>query len=395
MESNSKNGIQGDILVVDDHLENVNLLFSMLTEHGYEVRQVINGRQALQAANYDPPDLILLDILMPELDGYEVCKQLKSSLKTQDIPVIFLSALNDVWDKVKAFEIGGVDYITKPFEIQEVLARVKNQLTIISQKKQLIEQNFRLQEEIQEHQKTQQQLQHLNQELLRSNKDLDEFTSIISHDLRQPLTSINANAQLLAMKCHHLLEEDAKRCVTRILQGTNHMDQLLNDLLAYARLGGADTTKFKSTDCNLVLNQALGNLKKELEESKATINYDFLPTVIADRVQLVTLFQNLIGNAIKYRRDEQPQVNISVKQTATELLFEIHDNGIGIEPENFEEIFDLFKRLHLSQDYPGSGVGLAICKKIVECHGGRIWLDSVPNVGTIFYFTLPFIESKF
>ena len=235
----------------------------------------------------------------------------------------------------------------------------------------------------------------MNQELLRSNKDLSEFTSVVSHDLRQPLTSINANAQLLAMKCHALLDEDAKRYVARIVQGTNHMDQLLNDLLAYARLGGKNTTKFKPTDCNQVLNQALGNLEKELEESQAVINYNSLPKVIADRTQLVTLFQNLISNALKYRRDEQPQVNISVKQTATELLFEIHDNGIGIEPEYFAEIFEIFKRLHSSEDYPGSGIGLAICKKIIECHGGRIWLDSVPNVGTSFYFTLPFIESKF
>ena len=197
------------------------------------------------------------------------------------------------------------------------------------------------------------------------------------------------------MKCHALLDEDAKRYVARIVQGTNHMDQLLNDLLAYARLGGKNTTKFKPTDCNQVLNQALGNLEKELEESQAVINYNSLPKVIADRTQLVTLFQNLISNALKYRRDEQPQVNISVKQTATELLFEIHDNGIGIEPEYFAEIFEIFKRLHSSEDYPGSGIGLAICKKIIECHGGRIWLDSVPNVGTSFYFTLPFIESKF
>ncbi len=302
-----------------------------------------------------------------------------------------MSALDDVWDKVKALEIGGVDYITKPFEIKEVLARVENQLIIVRQQRQLTEQNDRLQEEIRERQRTQQQLQQLNQELLRSNTDLDEFTSIVSHDLRQPLTSINANAQLLAMKSHHLLDEDSKRCVTRILQETNHMDQLLQDLLAYARLGGTDTTKFKPTDCNLVLNQALANLNKALEESQAIINYDSLPTVIADPIQLVTLFQNLISNAIKYRREEGLQINISVEQTDTESVFEIHDNGIGIKSEYFEEIFQIFKRLHSSQDYPGSGIGLAICKKIVQCHRGRIWVDSMDGVGTSFYFTIPSI----
>ncbi|NEQ67582.1 MAG: response regulator [Symploca sp. SIO2D2] len=389
MNNNSTDAIKGDILVVDDHLENVNLLFTMLSEHGYEVRQVINGRQALQTAQYDPPDLILLDILMPEMDGYEICRKLKACPETQQIPVIFLSALDDVWDKVKAFDIGGVDYITKPFDVPEVLARVEHQLTIVRQQRQLTEQNIRLQQEIQERQIIQQQLQQLNQELLRSNTDLEQFNFIVSHDLRQPLTSINANAQLLAIKSHRFLDEDSKQCVTRILEGTNHMDQLLRDLFAYARLGGTDTTKFQPTDCNLALNQALDNLYQAIEKSQAIINHDPLPTIRADRVQLVTLFQNILSNAIKYCREEVPQVNVSVRQTDTEYLFTIQDNGIGIEPENLETIFKLFQRLHSLQDYPGSGIGLAICKKIVECHGGRIWADSLPNVGSNFYFTVP------
>lgn len=176
---NPLNAHKGDILIVDDIPENLQLLFTMLTEQGYEVRRVLNGKQALNAAKIEPPDIILLDIKMPDLDGYQVCEKLKSTETTRDIPVIFLSALNDAFDKVKAFEVGGVDYITKPFQLQEVIIRVENQLKLL---------------------KMQQQIKQKNDELMLLNQDLKAFSYRISHDLCNHLNIINNSTYLLIEK---------------------------------------------------------------------------------------------------------------------------------------------------------------------------------------------------
>jgi two-component system, sensor histidine kinase and response regulator len=372
---------KGDILVVDDRLENVNLLFDILSECGYEVRQVLTGKQALNAVNYDPPDLILLDIMMPEMDGYEVCKQLKSSETTKDIPVIFLSALKEVTDQVKAFEVGGADYIAKPFEVEEVLIRVKNQLTIIYQKKQLELKNEQLQ-------KAQKELQLLNEEILRSNRELEEFTSIVSHDLRQPLTTIKSFAELLLLKYPNLFEDKPKQFLQYIIDGSLRMDQLINDLLTYARIGGINEIELQEINLNDLIHQLLINLNQDIENNQATINITNLPNIVGDRSKLIELWQNLIANAIKYRKKETPIINISATEDEEYWNFQIEDNGIGIESQYYQKIFQIFQRLHSKEEYPGTGVGLAICKKIVDFHGGNIWVESEYGQSSTFHFTI-------
>lgn len=382
---------QGYILIVDDQPNNLRLLSTTLTNAGYKVKNAISAQMALIGIKSALPELILLDIMMPDMNGYQLCQQLKANPQTQDIPVIFLSALDDESSKVQAFDSGGVDYITKPFQVQEVLARVKSQLTIVHQQHRLAQQN--------------QQLQDLNSDLVRSNQELEEFASIVSHDLRSPLQTMKAFAYLLSDKYQDLVDEKGNRYITRILQAGERMEQLIQDLLNYSRIG-TKPIEFEPSDCNQILREVLGDLEVDIKSSGAVITYDQLPTVLANSTQLEQLFQNLISNALKFRH---PEVTLEVKITVDrrkkspslslspvgesqnnyEWVFGIHDNGIGIESQYFERIFQVFQRLHTKEEYPGTGIGLAISKKIVERHQGCIWVESALGVGTTFYFSIP------
>lgn len=370
---NDSGHYSGSILVVDDTPENLKLLMIFLTEEGYQVRPCCSGRRAVSVAKINPPDLILLDILMPEMDGYEVCQNLKSDDRTRHIPIIFLSALDEVFDKVKAFDLGGVDYITKPFQVQEAVARVRTQLTLCQQQKQLREQNI--------------VLQNLNRELSRSNLELEQFAYIVSHDLQQPLQGIIGFAKLLRMQYLDTLDREADRYVTRILSAAERMQHLIGDLLSYARV--ATACQLIPTDCNWVLNKALDNLHLLISQKQARLIYGKLPSVLGNETQLIQLFQNTIGNALKFSRPEvSPHIEIWAEQKDDRWLFCVRDNGIGLDPQNFDRIFTLFQRLDDTETH-GTGIGLATCKKIVDRHGGQIWVESQPGEGTSFYFTLP------
>lgn len=240
------------------------------------------------------------------------------------------------------------------------------------------------------------ELARLNQTLQQSNQDLEQFAAIASHDLQEPLRAIVGYSRLLKEETQEHLNDPAQVYLAQIFQSTARMQQLIRDLLAYARLStGAQT--LVAMDCNAVLRQALDNLQVAIAESNATITYDPLPTVNADRTQLIQLFQNLIGNAIKFRRQELPQIHISAvsseeqenKTGSPDWLFSVRDNGIGIQSQYLNRIFEIFQRLHTRQEFSGTGIGLAICRKIIDRHGGRIWVQSELGIGTTFYFTLP------
>ncbi|MFO7030836.1 hybrid sensor histidine kinase/response regulator [Limnospira fusiformis CCALA 023] len=378
---NSLDPEKGSILIVDDTPDNLRVLSATLGDRDYDVQCAINGQLALMAVANQPPDLVLLDIKMPEMDGYQVCEALKSQQKTADIPVIFLSALDDVIDKVKAFAVGGVDYITKPFQVEEVLARVEHQLTIRRLQKQLQNQNLRLQQ--------------LNEDLKRSNRELEQFAYIVSHDLQQPLQTITGFAELmLTLKSQINLEEEAEEYVLPILDEGMRLQELIKNLLHYSRVGTKQAA-FEATDCNIVLGETLSNLSLAIQESGATITSEKLPIVFCDRLQLGQLFQNLIANAVKYHRPGiPPKITVSVMPKNQNWQFGIHDNGIGIPADKTQRIFQIFQRLHTHQEYPGNGIGLAICRKIIDRHRGEIWVESDLDVGTSFYFTLPRYESE-
>jgi len=232
------------------------------------------------------------------------------------------------------------------------------------------------------------ELNQLNKDLARSNQELEQFAYVASHDLQEPLRAITGYTQLLIEDCQDHLDESTREYTAYIVDGARRMQQLIQDLLTYSRIGSRDLV-FTMTNCNQVLRQVMSNLQVAIAENHATITYDSLPTLTADRNQLIQLFQNLIGNAIKFHREEPPQVWISADRQNQEWLFRVQDNGIGIKPRYLERIFEVFKRFHTRNEFPGTGIGLAICKKIIDRHKGRIWAESEPGVGTTFYFTIP------
>jgi PAS domain S-box-containing protein len=244
--------------------------------------------------------------------------------------------------------------------------------------------------DITEQKKAEQLLKLKLEELARSNEELEQFAYVSSHDLQEPVRMIASYLQLLHRKYQGKLDEKADKYIYFAVDGASRMQNLINDLLEFSRV----TTKareFEPTDCKLLLDQVLFDLDVSIKENEASISYSTLPVVMADSIQLAQVFQNLISNAIKFRSDKAPEIEISAKKKADEWLFSVQDNGIGIDPKFSERIFEVFKRLHKKEEYPGTGIGLSICKKIVERHGGHIWVESEPGKGSTFYFTLPVI----
>ncbi|MCY1073983.1 ATP-binding protein [Archangium lansingense] len=235
-------------------------------------------------------------------------------------------------------------------------------------------------------------LQEHARELARSNEELQQFAYVASHDLQEPLRMVASYTQLLARRYKGKLDADADEFITYAVDGVNRMQQLIQDLLAYSRVGTRGH-EFKPIDSGQALGKALANLKALVDETGATIIQGKLPQVMVDETQLTQLFQNLVGNALKFRGQRPPRVLVEAERQDNEWRFTVEDNGIGIEPQYYERIFVIFQRLHGKEEYPGTGIGLAICKKIVERHGGRIGLDSQPGQGTTFWFTLPAIPT--
>jgi light-regulated signal transduction histidine kinase (bacteriophytochrome) len=225
-------------------------------------------------------------------------------------------------------------------------------------------------------------------ELARSNTELEQFAYITSHDLQEPLRMVSSFVQLLAQRYKGKLDQDADDFINYAVDGVTRMQGLIKDILAYSRVGSRGK-EFKSISSEVVLDHALSNLKTGIEQSGAVVTRDPLPVVTADNSQLVQLFQNLIGNAIKFHKDGAPRIHVSAHQQGNEWIFSVPDTGIVIAPEYFARIFLIFQRLHDRNQYPGTGIGLAICKKVVERHDGRIWAESEPDTGSTFYFTLP------
>ncbi|HUW50649.1 MAG TPA: ATP-binding protein [Sulfuricella sp.] len=234
----------------------------------------------------------------------------------------------------------------------------------------------------------QQVLTRKTEDLARSNAELEQFAYVASHDLQEPLRMVASYTQLLARRYQGKLDQDADEFIAFAVDGANRMQRLINDLLTFSRVGTRGQP-FAPTDCNAVLRDVLDNLQLSIEESGASVISDPLPTLMADASQLTQLFQNLIANAIKFHSGQAPQIHIGARRQDMEWIFSVRDNGIGIAPEFFERIFVIFQRLHSRAQYPGTGIGLAVCKRIVERHGGRIWVESELGQGSTFSFTLP------
>jgi light-regulated signal transduction histidine kinase (bacteriophytochrome) len=226
------------------------------------------------------------------------------------------------------------------------------------------------------------------EQLRRSNEELQQFAYVTSHDLQEPLRAITSYLQLIEERYRHQLDKDAKEFIDFAVEGAKRMKMLISDLLAYSRI---DThgKALEETDSQKVLDSVLGSFQLLIAENAITIRCDPMPQLLADKIQLTQLFQNLISNAIKFRGESPPELHIGAKRQGDSWLFSVSDNGIGIEQKYMTRIFELFQRLHAREEYEGTGIGLAICKKVVERHGGHIWVESEVGKGTTFYFTIP------
>jgi light-regulated signal transduction histidine kinase (bacteriophytochrome) len=320
---------------------------------------------------------------MPGLDGFETCRRLKGHPVTREIPVIFMTGLGDTSDKLAGFAAGAVDYMTKPLDAAEVMARIDTHLTLYALRRELAERNAQLQQEVAARREAQAALE-------RSNAELEQLAYVASHDMQEPLRMVASYLQLVAKRYQGRLDADADEFIGYAVDGAKRLQTLINDLLAYSRVG-TKGRPFEPTDCAQVVDTALMHLQVAVAEAGAQVHVGAMPTVSGDALQLTQLFQNLIGNAIKFRRgDVPPEVWVTAEPAGDGgWRFSVRDNGIGIAEEHFERIFALFSRLHGRREYPGTGIGLAICKRIVERHGGHIGVSSGPERGSTFFFTLP------
>jgi PAS domain S-box-containing protein len=243
-----------------------------------------------------------------------------------------------------------------------------------------------LRTEVTNYKQLEQKMEEQVTELARSNDELEQFAYVVTHDLQEPLRAINSFVQLLKKYCDHQLDDRAKDLISHAVAGTNRMQMLIDDLLTYAQVNASQG--LIEIDCEQLLKNVLTDLSVVIGECNAIVTYDKLPVLKGIRFQFIQLLTNLINNALKFRRNQPPQIHIGVEENHREWIFSVTDNGIGIEEQYLDRIFRVFQRLHSRREYAGTGIGLAICKKVVEHHGGKIWVKSAPNVGSSFYFTI-------
>ena len=366
----SREGVP-NVIIVDDTPANLQLLTGMLKERGYKVRPVPSGKLALQAAKNDPPDLILLDIMMPEMDGYEVCERLKADDKLKEISVIFISALNETMDKVRAFSVGGVDYVTKPFQFEEVNARVSTHLELQRQRRKLKE----------------------NYEQLRRLEELrDNLVHMIVHDLRSPLTGISGFLDLALALEKETLTKDGLEYLQTAKRSTTAVIDMVSAVLDVSKMEAGEM-KLHLVECDLVRMAAdLMSGMQSLKEGREMI-LDAPPapvTVVADGDLVLRVIQNLLGNALKFTPSDG-WIRLGIEPDENRVCVRVRDNGPGIPAEYRERIFEKFGQVEARANGQkfSTGLGLTFCKLAVEAHGGSIGVESEIGKGSTFWFMLP------
>ncbi len=360
------NPAPANLLLVDDTPANLQILASMLRERGYRIRPVTSGEQALKAVEAESPDLVLLDITMPGMDGYEVCRRLKADARWRDVPVLFISALNQAEDKVRAFQAGGVDYVSKPFQFEEVDARVRTHLALRQQQLSLQTSLAR-----------QQELERFR----------DRLTHMAAHDMRSPLLGIQLTFGLLREAApddatSHLLDGGLQAC--------GKLVEMINQMLDFSRLkSGKLKLEFQRCDLANLCHEATSPLRPLLGTRRLTIHAPEPVVVQIDAGLIQRVIGNLVGNAIKFSPSTDGEITLRVTQDARGAQLAVTDNGPGIAPEHHALIFDEYSQLDGPARELGYGLGLAFVKMVVDAHGGRIALESVLGSGSTFTLTLP------
>ncbi len=360
------------VLHVEDNELDAELVSEALRKGGFSASVVVVQEEAEFVAQLlsHHPEVVIADYNLPQWTGMEALDVLRS--KGLDIPLILVSgALGDV-TAVECIKRGATDYVLK-----DGLARLPEAIRRALQEKRVL----RLRRQAEE------DLARKNEELARSNAELEQFAYVASHDLQEPLRMVAAYTQLLGERYRGKLDENADKFIGYASEGALRMQTLIQDLLAFSRIG-RNGAALGHVDCGAVMDEVLLSLGPAMEETGALVTHTALPVVWADRSQMVQVFQNLIGNAIKFR-GEDPAISVQAEKAGEQWLFSVSDNGIGIAPEYAENIFVVFQRLHARTEYPGNGIGLAICKKIIQRYGGKIWVEPRAGHGSIFKFTMP------
>lgn len=407
--------MQPKILLVDDREDNLMSIEAILAPGGYQFVKANSGRQALKVllTEFDFA-IILMDVKMPNLNGFETASLIYEREKLRHIPIIFITANNYGDENVfKGYQSGAIDYIFKPFNPDVLRAKVgvlidlykKNRL-LLEQEKKLIAINKSLEREIAEKKNSEEKIKLLNRKLLENianlesaNKDLERFAFMASHDLQEPLRKIRMFSDRLLTKSKNVSDDDAK-IVNKIQQAAERMQVLIVDILSFSKVSN-DKSSFVESDLNVVIKDVLTDLEDEINANNATVSIQPLPSLHVRPTLMRPLFQNLISNALKYRKKDEG-VNIDIRSEVSFGISErdknlvnkycrifITDNGIGFDQKYAEEIFGMFRRLHHNGEYSGTGVGLALCKKIAELHHGFISARSKINEGSTFIVSFP------
>ena len=365
------------ILIVDDEPNNLKVLHNLLTENGYIVRAARSGTSAIETAQLDPPDLILLDIKMPNMDGYEVCQHLKGDPQTQNIPIIFISALNQVTDIVSAFSVGGVDYITKPFQFEEVIARVQTHLTIIRQQQKLRWQSEQLEKMVQRDRERFEQITNMREKFVRG----------AAHDLKNPLTLVGGYANMMLRMDQVRQDPELKEMAQEIEGAGADMLDMIGNMLDVLRFQNSVILDKGQIDLNIIVDNVVSS--HQTFSAAKNIKLEFRPQysevpINGDTKLIQRVVENLISNAIKYSPSES-HIMVTTDCEDGKALLQVHDEGYGISEYDLPLVFDPFFRSDSTREKAeGTGLGLSVTKEIVEQHGGRITVDSREGKGSTF-----------
>ncbi|OQX99710.1 MAG: hypothetical protein B6I24_01875 [Bacteroidetes bacterium 4572_128] len=368
------------VLIVDDNIDNLQIVsnFIQKSHRNYKISISTNGEHALNSIKRSKPDLILLDVMMPNMDGFEVCKILKKNEKTKNIPIIFLTAKEETVDIVKGLKIGGADYVLKPFNFQELLARMETQISLkLSQDK--IKRDLK-------------KINNLNEKLKKANSTKDKMLAVIGHELRNPIGNFKMFLDLLTHKNHKINEIKKQRILGLMKENANFTYNLLENLLFWAKTQD-DEISFLPKKLNIkkLTNEIISNFSISIEKKSIKIINDIEKDfeIIADKNMLLTIFRNLISNSIKFCF-ENGKIKISLKKHKEFLEFIVSDNGVGISKKNIDKIFDKNKNFttYGTQEEKGTGIGIDLCRIFVEKHKGEIWVESAENKGANFHFKI-------